>query len=210
MKNIMLYIVLVFFCSNGLVKSAHADLIHNFYYELDDWNSSLGFQDGDYLQLIFKDDTNFNNVQVSDILSFQYMLTAGETEKYLADDFRVFNGGDFSNAFSVVNDSLFLEYSGVYQVAGYLQASKSGLFAQFIPGQTTQVFTHYRDVNGARQNALLRVPSLQQDIVYQSQQVIVSPRVAADQTISEPASLWLFLLAPLFLLLHSANRKHKA
>lgn len=209
MKNKMLYIVLILICSNGLVKSAHADLIHNFYYQLDDWDVNLGFQEGDHLQLAFKDDTDFNNVQAADIVSFQYMLDAGATEKYLASDFRVSNGGDFSNIFDFVNGDLFLTYSGVYQVAGFIQASKNGLFAQFVPGQTTQVFTHYRDSNGVRQNALLRVPSLRNDVVYQSQPyVAVADRSFASQPVSEPSTMWMLLLTPLLLVLHSANRKH--
>lgn len=80
---------------------ANAGIIHTFVFDdIDEWDHVRLFEDGNSLSITFSDDTDYNNVQWSDILSFQYHFAVGTT--YLIDSGFTATG-DASTLFSERN-----------------------------------------------------------------------------------------------------------
>lgn len=126
-------IAFLFFSLGG---AAQANIVKTFAYDnLSAFSGVSNIAVGDSITFRFADSTNFNHVMTSDILGFGYNLAAGASEFYTATDFitPAGNGGDLASVFSMVGSTVYLKYSN--NTEGYIQASKNGSFAQFVPGQ---------------------------------------------------------------------------
>jgi hypothetical protein len=134
---------------------SQAGMIKKFIFDdLSMWDHVTNIAVNDSLSINFANTTNFNNVLLADILGFQYNLAAGTTESYTASDFtNIGNTGVFSSVFSTNGLDVFLNYTDSASLLGYIQASRSGQTAQFVPGQDNHMLTQFKDVNGAISDA---------------------------------------------------------
>lgn len=170
-------IAFLFFSVGGV---AQANIVETFVYNnLSAFGSIQNFAVGDSITFQFADSTNFNHVHTSDILGFGYKLAAGPTEFYTTANFTTpaGNGGDLASVFSKVGSTVYLTYANKSE--GYIQASKNGLFAQFVPGQPTYAYTQLENGSAAY------LGTLNQSVTYAS----------SAAAVPEPQSLALIGLA---------------
>jgi hypothetical protein len=96
---------------------ANAGLIHTFEFDdLSAWNNVSNFIVGDSLTVTFDDNTDFNNVEWNDILSFQFNINAGSPGALHNADFNT--NGNANDMFSFINNEVVLNF-GVASVSGF-------------------------------------------------------------------------------------------
>ena len=128
-----------------LSVSSQAGMIKTFVFDdLSMWLSTSAISLNDSLSIEFENTTDFNDVQSSNILGFQYNLIAGITEWYDVADFTyIGNGGDFSDVFALSGSNVVINYTNSH--VGWIAALKNNLYAQLAPGQNSHIQTQYYD-----------------------------------------------------------------
>jgi len=170
----------------AITNLANAGIIHNFIFDnLAQWDEVKGITNGDSLNIMFDDNTDFNNVQWSDIEYFQYHLSVGRTEKL----------DTFSSTIGLASE-LFSESNGVvsltlnrlgkeHYISGYNLISN--LPGYIHSGELSYFFaTYYDATNQYIDSAYLMLETGLDSITYTSKTI---------GQVSEPSTLAVLLLA---------------